>query len=97
MTLSPSTTAIRSLTGDYDIIIPNAIQVRVHGGYYSMFVDSKQEADLLVTALRKAAGIAIWALRHISVEGEEEIRNSLALLTIVLERYVAFTTATTRN
>ncbi|GAB5590190.1 hypothetical protein Unana1_05090 [Umbelopsis nana] len=59
LTLSPSTTAIRSLTGDYDIIIPNAIQVRVHGGYYSMFVDSKQEADLLVTALRKAAGIAI--------------------------------------
>jgi hypothetical protein len=58
LTLSPQSTAIRHLTGDQDIIIPNAVEVRLQSGYYNMFVESKQEADLLVTALKKAAGIA---------------------------------------
>ncbi|KAG2178674.1 hypothetical protein INT44_001827 [Umbelopsis vinacea] len=56
--LSPQTTEIRHLIGDHDISIPNAVEVRIQNSNYHMFVESKQEADLLLTALKKAAGIA---------------------------------------
>ncbi|KAJ2961530.1 hypothetical protein NQZ79_g3281 [Umbelopsis isabellina] len=58
LNLSKSSTVIRTLTGDYDINMPNAIQVRVQGDEFNMFADNNEQMRVLVTALSKAAGIA---------------------------------------
>ncbi|CAM0141873.1 unnamed protein product [Umbelopsis sp. WA50703] len=58
LNLSKSSTVIRTLTGDHDINMPNAIQIRVQGDDFNMFADNNEQMRVLITALSKAAGIA---------------------------------------